>query len=142
VLDDVAPLESGAIIWYLGDGRASCARTRIDGLQVLQCCLRAVRVEPTLAVVRFLVAYSGNADQYAEVIEQKTKAGYKALAAMEGHISGREWFVGDAMTLADIALYAYTHVAPEGGIQLESYPAVRAWLARVAAEPGHIAIDA
>jgi Glutathione S-transferase len=95
--------------------------------QVLQWLFfEQYEVEPTLAVVRFLVAYSGKADQYADVIEQKTKAGYKALAAMEGHISGREWFVGDAMTLADIALYAYTHVAPEGGIQLESYPAVRA----------------
>jgi glutathione S-transferase len=144
VLDDGRPLaESGAIIWYLGDGTRFVPEDAYRRAQVLQWLFfEQYEVEPTLAVVRFLVAFSGKADQYADVIEQKTKIGYKALAAMEGHISGREWFVGDAITLADIALYAYTHVAPEGGFELESYPAVRAWLARVAAEPGHIAIDA
>jgi glutathione S-transferase len=144
VLDDGRPLaESGAIIWYLGDGTRFVPDDAYRRAQVLQWLFfEQYEVEPTLAVVRFLVAYSGKADQNADVIEQKTKAGYKALAAMEGHISGRDWFVGDAITLADIALYAYTHVAPEGGIELEPYPAVRAWLARVAAEPGHIAIDA
>jgi glutathione S-transferase len=144
VLDDGRPLaESGAIIWYLGDGTRFVPEDAYRRAQVLQWLFfEQYEVEPTLAVVRFLVAFSGKADQYADVIEQKTKAGYKALAAMEGHISGQDWFVGDAITLADIALYAYTHVAPEGGIELESYPAVRAWLARVAAEPGHIAIDA
>ena len=59
---------------------------------------------------------------------------------MEAHLNGRDWFVGESMTLADIALYAYTHVAPEGGFSLEPFPAVRTWLARVAAQPGHIAI--
>ena len=66
----------------------------------------------------------------------------KALDAMERHLDGREWFAGDAMSLADIVLYAYTHAAGEGGFDLEPYPAMRAWLARVAAEPGHVPIDA
>jgi glutathione S-transferase len=98
--------------------------------------------EPTLAIVRFLVAFSGKADEHAELIAQRTKSGYKALVAMEGHLAARDWFVGDAMTLADIALYAYTHIAPEGGFDLEPYPAVRRWLALVAAQPGHVSIDA
>jgi glutathione S-transferase len=144
VLDDGRPLaESGAIIWYLGDGTRFVPEDPYARAQVLQWLFfEQYEVEPTLAVVRFLVAYSGKADENANVIDQKTKAGYKALGAMERHISDRDWFVGDAMTLADIALYGYTHVAPEGGIELESYPAVRAWLARVAAESGHVAIDA
>ena len=70
------------------------------------------------------------------------RAGYRALDAMESHLAGREWLVGETMTLADIALYAYTHVAHEGGFSLEPYDAIRAWLDRVAAEPGHVPIDA
>ena len=61
---------------------------------------------------------------------------------MEQHLDEREWFVGDGMTLADIALFAYTHVADEGGYDLEPYPATRAWLERVSSEPGHVPIDA
>jgi glutathione S-transferase len=61
---------------------------------------------------------------------------------MEGHLNGREYLVGDGLSLADIALYAYTHVAHEGGFDLEAYSAVRAWLERVASEPGHVTIDA
>jgi glutathione S-transferase len=60
---------------------------------------------------------------------------------MEGHLAERRFLVGDAFTLADIALYGYTHLAPEGGFDLEPYPGVRAWLDRVAAEPGHVPID-
>ena len=61
---------------------------------------------------------------------------------MERHLDGREWFAGDAMSLADIALYAYTHAADEGGLSLDGRPAIEAWLERVAAEPGHVPIDA
>ena len=61
---------------------------------------------------------------------------------MEGHLAGREFLVGERYTIADIGLYAYTHVAPEGGFELEPYPAIRAWLERVAAQPGHIGITA
>jgi glutathione S-transferase len=69
-------------------------------------------------------------------------AGYRALDAMESHLDGRRFFVGDRLSLADIALYAYTHVAPEGGFELDSYAAIGAWLDRVAAEPGHVPIAA
>jgi glutathione S-transferase len=99
--------------------------------------------EPAIAVVRFWLAYSGRPrEDFADRLDERTAAGHKALAAMERHLENREWLVGDGITLADIALYAYTHVAPEGGFDLDPYPAVRAWIDRVAADPGHVPIDA
>jgi glutathione S-transferase len=68
--------------------------------------------------------------------------GYRALDAVERHLAGRGWLVGDGMTIADISLYAYTHVAHEGGFDLGRYPAILSWLARVAGQPGHVPIDA
>jgi glutathione S-transferase len=98
--------------------------------------------EPAIAIARFLLAYSGQAEKYADRIAERQRAGYRALDVLERSLAGREWLVGDGMTLADISLYAYTHVADEGGFELDPYPAIRAWLARVAAEPGHVPIDA
>ena len=92
--------------------------------------------------MRFLVALSGEPEKHEALIEQRTRAGYRALAAMERHLDGRSFLVGDSLTLADLSLYAYTHVAHEGRFDLEPYPAIRAWLDRVAAEPGHVPIDA
>ena len=90
--------------------------------------------EPAIAVVRFWLAYSGRAEAFADRVDERTAAGYRALDAMEKHLAegDREFFVGDGMTLADIALYAYTHVAPEGGFDLSGYPAIRGWLDGVA----------
>jgi glutathione S-transferase len=70
------------------------------------------------------------------------RGGYAALDAMERHLAERTFLVGDRYSIADIALYAYTHVAHEGGFELDAYPAIRAWLERVAAQPGHVPIDA
>jgi glutathione S-transferase len=70
------------------------------------------------------------------------KGGYAALDAMEGHLGERSFFVGDRYTIADISLYAYTHVAHEGNFDLAPYPAIRAWLDRISSQPGHVAIDA
>jgi len=145
VLDDGRPLaESGAIIWYFGEGSRFVPTDRYDRAKVLQWMFfEQYTHEPALAVVRFLVAFSGRADEHRETIEARTKQGYRALDAMEGHLErAAGYFVGDALTLADIALYAYTHAAHEGGFSLERYPAIRAWLDRVAAEPGHVPIDA
>ena len=145
VLDDGRPLaESGAILWYFGEGSRFVPEDRYDRAKVLQWMFfEQYTHEPAIAVVRFLVAYSGEAERYASVIERKTVDGYRALDAMERHLAGASpYLVGDAMSLADIALYAYTHVAHEGGFDLASYPAIRAWLDRVAAEPGHVPIDA
>ena len=145
VLDDGRPLaESGAILWYFGEGSRFVPEDRYDRAKVLQWMFfEQYTHEPAIAVVRFLVAYSGEAERYASVIERKTVDGYRALDAMERHLGGPSpYLVGDAMSLADIALYAYTHVAHEGGFDLASYPFIRAWLDRVAAEPGHVPIDA
>jgi glutathione S-transferase len=146
VLDDGRPLaESGAIIWYFGEGTRFIPDDPYERAQVLQWMFfEQYDHEPSVAVVRFWVAYSGRADEFASRLDERMAAGYRALDAMEKHLSSddREWFVGDGMTLADIALYAYTHVAPEGGFDLGSYPAIRAWIDRVAATPGHVPIDA
>jgi glutathione S-transferase len=144
VLDDGRPLaESGAILWYFGEDTPYVPADRFERAQVLQWMFFEQYVhEPAIAVVRFLVAFSGRADEYAEVIERKTRDGYAALDAMEQHLEGRQFLVGEAYTLADIALYAYTHVAHEGGFDLSGYPAIAGWLGRVAAQPGHVAIDA
>jgi glutathione S-transferase len=146
VLDDGRPIaESGAILWYFGEGTRFVPNDRYDRAKVLQWMFfEQYSHEPAIAVVRFLLAYSGEAERYASVIERKTADGYRALDALEAHL-GREdgsYVVGTRMGLADIALYAYTHVADEGGFDLAGYPAIRAWLDRVAAEPGHVPIDA
>jgi len=143
VLDDGRPLaESNAIIWYLGDATQYAPTDPYERAQVLQWqFFEQYQVEPSLAVVRFLIAFSGQADKHAQKIEEQTANGYIALDAMERHLAGRDFLVG-GYTLADISLYAYTHVAPEGGFDLDRYPAIRAWIDRVAAQPGHITIDA
>jgi glutathione S-transferase len=144
VLDDGRPLaESGAILWYFGEGTRFVPGDRYARAQVLQWMFfEQYDHEPALAVVRFWLAYSGRPDAFADRVEERRAAGYRALAAMESHLGGRELLVGESLTIADIALYAYTHVAHEGGFELDGYPAVRAWLERVAAEPGHVPIDA
>jgi glutathione S-transferase len=141
VLDDGRPLaESGAILWYFGEGSRFVPDDRYLRAQVLQWMFfEQYDHEPNVAVARFLIAYSGlSRDQYEKRLPRLHEGGAKALAAMEGGLGGRDWLVGDSMTLADIALYAYTHVADEAELDLEPYPAIRAWLARVAAEPGHV----
>ena len=144
VLDDGRPLaESGAILWYFGEGTRFVPDDRYERAHVLQWMFfEQYDHEPAIAVVRFWVAYSGRPEAYADRLEERTTAGYRALAAMERHLDGREFLVGSRLSLADIALYAYTHVAEEGGFDLGAYPAVRAWLARVAAVAGHVPIDA
>jgi glutathione S-transferase len=144
VLDDGRPLaESGAILWYFGEGTRFVPDDRYERAQVLQWMFfEQYDHEPAIAVVRFWLAYSGRPEAFADRLEERTAAGHRALAAMELHLGGRKFLVGDGLTLADVALYAYTHVAHEGGFDLGGYPAARAWLDRVAAEPGHVPIDA
>ena len=144
VLDDGRALaESGAILWYFGEGTSFVPEGRYERAQVLQWMFfEQYDHEPALAVVRFWLAYSGRPEAFADRLDERTAAGYRALDAMERHLDRHPYLVGEGMTLADIALYAYTHVAHEGGFDLESYPAVRAWLDRIRAEPGHVPIDA
>ena len=144
VLDDGRPLgESGAILWYFGEGSRFVPTDRFERAQMLQWMFfEQYDHEPAIALVRFWLEYSGHPDDFADRVPERTAAGYRALDALERGLVSREWLVGDSMSLADIALYAYTHVADEGGFDLAAYPAIRAWLARVAAMPGHITIDA
>lgn len=143
VLNDGRSLgESGAILWYFGEGTRFVPEDAFERAEVLQWMFfEQYDHEPAIAVVRFWVMH-GRADAFADRLPERMEAGKKALQAIERHLEGREWLVGSGMSLADIALYAYTHVAEEGGFDLEPYPHVRAWLDRVAAEPGHVPIDA
>jgi glutathione S-transferase len=144
ILDDGRPLaESGAILWYFGEGTELVPADPYERAQVLQWMFfEQYDHEPSIAVVRFWVAFSGRPEAFADRLEERTAAGYRALDAMERHLDGREFLVGVSPTLADLALYAYTHVAPEGGFDLSGYPAIGAWLERVAAMPRHVPIDA
>jgi len=143
VLDDGRPLaESNAILWYFADGTPYLPDDPYERAQVLQWMFfEQYKHEPGIAVVRFWVSISDDPPPPAE-IEARRASGHAALKAMERHLGDREHFVGERFTIADIALYAYTHVAPEGGFDLEPYPAVRAWLDRVAAQPGMVPISA
>jgi glutathione S-transferase len=144
VLDDGRPLaESNAILWYFGDGTRFVPDDAYDRAKVLQWLFfEQYDHEPAIAVARFLMTYYGKPEIWESQREQLTKRGTKALAALESGLTDRDWLVGDAMTIADIALYAYTHAADEGGFDLDAYPRIRTWLDRIAAEPGHVTIDA
>jgi glutathione S-transferase len=144
VLDDGRPLaESGAILWYFGEGTRFVPDDPYERAQVLQWMFfEQYDHEPAIAVVRFWLAYSGRPEEFADRVPERQAAGYRALDAMERHLDGRRYLVGDAITLADVVLYAYTHVADEAGLDLGRYPAIGTWLERVAAEPGHVPMEA
>jgi glutathione S-transferase len=143
VLDDGRALaESNAILWYFGDGTRYASDDPYDRARVLQWqFFEQYEHEPSIAVARFLKTYSGRPEFYDERREELQARGTRALEALEQGLEGREWLVGDRMTLADISLYAYTHVAHEGGFSLEQFSAIRDWLGRLAAQPGHVALD-
>jgi glutathione S-transferase len=143
VLDDGRPLaESNAILVYFAEDTPYLPEDRYERAQVLQWLFfEQYSHEPYIAVVRFWVAYSG-APPAEEEIQARRRGGYVALDAMERHLSERPYLVADRFTIADISLYAYTHVAGEGGFDLTPYPAIGAWLDRVAGAPGHVAMAA
>jgi glutathione S-transferase len=143
VLDDGRPLaESHAIIWHFAEGTQYLPQDSYERAKVLQwMCFEQYDLEPTIAVVRFWVEFATSAPPAAE-IDAKRAAGYRALDALERGLTGVPFLVGGRYTLADIALFAYTHVAPEGGLDLAPYPLIRAWIERVAAAPGHVPITA
>ena len=143
-LDDGEHLaESNAILWYFGDGSAYVPSGPLERARVLQWMFfEQYEVEPSIAVARFWITLLGERDRYVAELESKRRAGNRALAALDAHLDGREWLVGDAFTVADISVYAYTHLAEEGDFDLGEYPNVRAWIERVAAVPGHVPLDA
>jgi glutathione S-transferase len=142
VLDDGRCLaESNAILWYLGDGTPFVPDDRLERAQVLQWqFFEQYDHEPNIAVARFWLSVRKKWDPAA--LAERQAAGYRALDAMAGHLDEHAFLVAERYTIADIALYAYTHVAAEGGFDLGRYPAIEAWLGRVASQPGHVPIDA
>ena len=144
VLDDGRPLaESNAIVWYFGDGTPYMPESSYERAQVLQWMFfEQYDHEPTIAVCRFWLTFSGRPDGLGSRLAELQQGGNRALAAMERHLAEHSFLVGERFSIADISLYAYTHVADEGGFDLDAYPSIQAWLGRVAAQPGHVTIDA
>ncbi len=142
ILDDGQPLaESNAILFYLADGTEYLPEERYERAQVLQWLFfEQFSHEPYLASARFWARFDIDVPEGRR--QSRLQSGAKALAAMESQLNGRRFLVGERYTIADIALYAYTHVAEEGGFDLEPYPAIRAWLDNVATQSGHVPITA
>ena len=134
--------ESNAILYYLADGTPLLPTDRYERAQVMQWLFfEQYSHEPYIAVARFIVVFLGNPTERQADLPKCMQRGYQALGVMEQHLATRDFFVANRYTIADIALYAYTHVADTGGFDLGNYPAVRAWLARVKARPGHVTMD-
>ena len=138
-LDDGTCLaESNAILWYLGEGTPLVPAPRFERAQALQWMFfEQYSHEPNIATSRYIIRYLGNPPERREALAARVEPGYAALGVMEGHLKAREWFVGASYSIADIALYAYTHCAGEGGFDLARFPAIRGWLARVKSQPSH-----
>lgn len=133
--------ESNAILVYLSECTEFLPYDRFSRSQVLQWLFfEQSSHEPFIATSRFWISILGKAEEYREAIEQKRKPGYAALSLMENHLTSHIFFVGDRYTIADIALFAYTHVADEGGFDLTQFPAIQAWIERVKAQPRYISI--
>jgi glutathione S-transferase len=133
--------ESNAILTYLADGTRFLPQDRFERAQVMQWLFfEQYSHEPNIATLRYWVTHKLLDDERRAMVPGKRRWGYAALDVMERHLEGRRYFVGERYSIADIALYAYTHVAEEGEFDLGRYPAIRQWLGRVAGEPGHIPI--
>lgn len=142
VLEDGRRLaESDAILFYLAEDTPFLPEDRFARAEVLQWLFfEQYSHEPSIAVARFWIHSLGKRREWADRLEEKWQRGHQALAVMERHLDGRRFFVGERYGIADIALYAYTHVAEEGEFDLSGYPRIRAWLDRVADQPGHVLI--
>jgi glutathione S-transferase len=133
--------ESNAILFYLAEGTAFFPVDRLERAQVLQwMCFEQYSHEPNIATVRFWVTHDLLTPERRAQLDQKRALGYAALDVMDQHLAKRSFFVGERYSIADIALYAYTHVAGEGGFDLTPYAALRDWLQRVRAQPRYIPI--
>ena len=144
---EVAPgrhlAESNAILWYVAGGTPLAPEDRIDRADALQWMFfEQHSLEPNIGAAFFWLALvKGGRDLQQHALDDWMEEGYRALAVMEAHLKEREYFAAGRFTIADIALYAYTHLANACDFDLTRFPAVRTWLARVASQPGHVAID-
>src|SRR5580765_6694511 len=133
--------QSDAILFYLSEGTPFLPADRFARAEALQWMFfEQYSHEPQIAVARFWIHSLGKRKEWAERLQEKWQKGYQALDAMERHLDGRKFFVGERYSIADIALYAYTHVAEEAQLDLAPYPRVRDWLERVAGQPRHVPI--
>ena len=141
-LDDGTVLaESNAILFHLARGSDFLPARPLDQTRALQWMFfEQYSHEPYIATSRYWIHYLNARDQYKDKLAEKRDPGHAALGVMERHLGEHPFFVGPRMTIADIALYAYTHVAGEGDFDLQPYPAIRGWLERVTSVPGHIAM--
>jgi glutathione S-transferase len=142
VLDDGRRLaQSNAILFYFAEGTSFLAEDRFARAETLQWMFfEQYSHEPYVAVARFWIHSLGKRREWEDRLREKWQRGYQALDVMERHLEGRRYFAGDRYSIADIALYGYTHVAEEGEFDLARYPRIRAWLDRVADLPGHVLI--
>jgi glutathione S-transferase len=144
-LDDGKMLpESGAILWYLSDGTHLQPVDNWSRAEALSWMFfEQYSHEPYVAVARFWLAFAPRAalEKKRHLIPEWHEKGNAALGVMETHLKAHDWFAGERYSIADIALYGYSHCAADGGFDLAAYPAVTRWLARVAAQPGHIPLS-
>ena len=132
--------ESNAILHYLAEGTALLPTDRFEHAQALQWLFfEQYSHEPYIATARYIVRYLGRPSELEPQLQSKMAPGYKALRVMDAHLGRQPFFVG-RYTIADIGLFAYTHVAEEGGFEFSSFPAIREWIERVRAQPGFIEI--
>ena len=137
--DGTCLAESNAILWYLGEGTPFVPAARLQRAQVLQWMFfEQYSHEPYVATPRFIVKHLPADSPRRAELPQRLAAGRAALGVMESHLSKHRFFVAETYSIADIALYAYTHVAHEGELDLAPYAAVRAWIERVALQPGYV----
>lgn len=133
--------ESNAILFYLSQGTEFLSSDYFLRSQVLQWLFfEQYSHEPYIATSRYWISILGKSEEYREAIEQKRQPGYAALTVMERYLTSHTFFVDEGYSIADIGLFAYTHVAQEGNFDLTTFPAIRAWLERVKAQPRHITI--
>ena len=133
--------ESNAMLLFLSEGSRYLPKDRYQRALVYQWLFfEQYSHEPYVAVARFIVALSGRAEEESERLKGLYQRGHESLAIMDQHLSGRDFMVAEAFGVADIGLFAYTHVAHEGGFDLTPYPAISRWLERVEAEPGFLSM--
>ncbi len=142
VLPDGRPLpESNAILSYLADGSDLAGADRYERANVMHWLFfEQYSHEPFIATSRFIVKYLGSPVERQSDLEAKRPGAYKALGIMEQQLAGHDFFANNRFSIADIALYAYTHVSYEGGIELDDYPRVREWLSRIEARTAYVAM--
>lgn len=142
VLDDGRPLgESNAILGYFAEGTPYLPTDAYERALVYQWLFfEQYSHEPFVAVARFLLAYAEEQPS-AKRLAALHEGGYRAFDAMESRLATHRYLVGDAYSIADIALYAYTHVADVGGFDLSRYPGIQRWLDTVAQQPGHVRLE-